>query len=260
MDRGNSVQVLGKVALLLDALAEEQEVTASGLADLVGEPRSTVYRLLSSLQALELVEPGSRRGTYRLGLKLLRLGSAVVARFDERQAALPVMERLHEETEETVFLCIRRDFEAVCIERLDGRWVQSMALRLGGSLPLHVGAGPRALLASEPRSLWEDYVSHAELRPFTQHTPATKAALFRALEEILDSGWSISDEDVTLGMAAVGASVFNHRGKVCAAVSMSGPRPAILGDNVEASRRLITEAAAEISRSLGHVPSPVGVG
>ncbi len=260
MDRGNSVQVLGKVSLLLDALAEEQEVSASQLADLVGEPRSTVYRLLSSLQSLDLVEPGTRRGTYRLGLKLLRLGSAVVARFDERQAALPVMERLHEETGETVFLCIRRGHEAVCIERIDGRWVQSMALRLGGSQPLHVGAAPRVLLAHEPRALWEEYARAAALRSFTDHTPTTRAALFQALEETLADGCAVSDEDVVLGMAAVGAPIFDHRGKVCAAISMSGPRPTILGDHEDVSRRLIIDAAAEISRSLGYVPSSAPVG
>jgi DNA-binding IclR family transcriptional regulator len=65
MDRGNSVQVLGKATLILDALADEHEVGASRLADLSGEPRSTVYRLLTSLQALDLVEPGSRRAAFR---------------------------------------------------------------------------------------------------------------------------------------------------------------------------------------------------
>lgn len=256
MERGNPVQVLGKVALIFDVLAEEQEVTAGRLADLTGEPRSTVYRLLASLQGLDMVEPGSRRGTYRLGLKLLRLGSAVVARFDERQAALPVMERLHEETEETVFLCIRRGYEAVCIERIDGLWVQSMALLLGGALPLHVGAGPRALLANEPRSFWEEYVSRGRLEPFTPETPTTKASLFRALEDVLAAGCSISDEDVVVGMAAVGAAIFDHRGEVCAAVSMSGPKPAILGDNAAASRALLLDAAADVSRALGFAGEP----
>src|SRR5207244_10669190 len=95
-------------------------------------------------------QAGSRPGTYRLGWRLLRLGSAVIARLDERQAALPVMERIHERTGETVFLCVRRGDDAVCIERLDGLRVQSLMLRLGGSLPLHLGAGPRTLLAWEP--------------------------------------------------------------------------------------------------------------
>jgi DNA-binding IclR family transcriptional regulator len=252
VERGTPVQVLGKVALILDRLAEEGEVSAGRLAELVGEPRSTVYRLLASLQALDMVEPGARRGTYRLGLKLLRLGSAVVARFDERQAALPVMERIHEDTGETVFLCIRRGYEAVCIERLDGRFVQSMALKLGGTLPLHVGAAPRALLAFEPRELWEEYASRPEgLEARTPHTPATREALFEALEEVRRAGCAISDQDVTLGIAAVGAPIRDYQGRVVAALSMSGPRPLILDENEEASRGLIVAGAAEISRTLG---------
>jgi DNA-binding IclR family transcriptional regulator len=251
MERGSSIQVLGKVAVLLDRLAEEQEVGAARLAQLMGEPRSTVYRLLASLQQLELVEPGSSRGTYRLGLKLFRLGSSVVARFDERRAALPVMERIHQATEETVFLCIRRGYEAVCIERIDGRWVQSMALQLGGSLPLHVGAAPRALLAYEPRGFWEEYLARGPLEPFTAHTPTSRRRLVRALDQVRANGWAVSDEDVVLGMAAVGAPIFDHRGAIRAALSMSGPRPTILGENREVSRNLITQGSMEISRALG---------
>ena len=252
-ERGGSVQVLRKVALILDRLAEEGEVSAARLADLIDEPRSTVYRLLTSMQGLEYVEPGSRRGTYRLGLALLRLGSAVVARFDERQAALPVMERVHQTTGETVFLCIRRGDEAVCIERIDGRWVRSMALRLGGALPLHVGAAPRALLASEPRELWEAYAARGDgLVAFTENTPTSKRALFRALEEVRRTGVAISDEDVVLGMAAVGAVVRDHRGRACASLSMSGPKPTILGEREAASVALIASAAAEISGALGY--------
>jgi DNA-binding IclR family transcriptional regulator len=256
VERGNSIQVLGKAALLLDRLAEEEEASAAQLAELVGEPRSTVYRLLANLQQHELVEPGSRRGTYRLGLKLFRLGSAVVARFDERRAAFPVMERVHEVTEETVFLCIRRDYEAVCIERIDGRWVQSMGLRLGGSLPLHVGAAPRALLAYEPLGFWDEYLGRGPLAALTPNTPTSPKRLVRELERVLETGCSVSDEDVVLGMAAVGAPIFDHRGEIRAAVSMSGPRPTILGDHAEASRELITGAAAEISRALGFAAEP----
>jgi len=257
-ERGSSVQVLRKVALILDRLAEEGEVSAARLADLVDEPRSTVYRLLTSLQALEYVEPGAQRGTYRLGLALLRLGTAVVSRFDERQAALPVMERLHDVTGETVFLCIRRGHEAVCIERIDGRWVQSMALRLGGALPLHVGAAPRALLAAEPREQWEAYLARdGGLAAWTPNTPSTRRALFAALEQVRETGVAISDEDVVLGMAAVGAVILDHRGAVCSAVSISGPRPSILGAREAASVELIASAAAEISRALGYEPAAV---
>jgi DNA-binding IclR family transcriptional regulator len=251
VERGNTVQVLAKAASLLDCLAVGRELSVARLAELVHEPRSTVYRLLASLQQIDMVEPGASRGTYRLGLKLLRLGSAVSARFNERQAAYPIMERIHERTEETVFLCIRDGYEAVCIECIDGRWVQSMALRVGGSLPLHVGAAPRALLAFEPREFWDEYLSRGALEPFTVRTPNTRRRLLRVLEETRRTGCSVSDGDVVLGMAAVGAPIVDYRGAVRAALSMSGPRPTVLGDNFETSRELVVAGAREISLVLG---------
>src|SRR5207237_1354039 len=131
----------------------------------LGEPRTTVYRLIRALERAEFVEPAEQPGRYRLGLKLFRLGGAVVARFDERQAALPQMEALHAATGETVFLCIRRGLEAVCIERLEGFRAVSLALTLGGVLPLHAGAAPRVLLAAEPESAWRDYYAAAARFP-----------------------------------------------------------------------------------------------
>ena len=250
--RDAPVQVVAKVGALLDTLAESGEVTASDLADQIGEPRSTVYRLLSTLQQLEMVEPGTRRGTYRLGLALLRLGAAVAAGFDERQAAMPVLERLHDETGETVFLCVRRGKEAVCIERLDGRRVQSLALRLGGSLPLHAGAAPRVLLAFEPKERWVEYVAGGELEVFTPKTPVAKAVLFKRLDEVRRLGYAVSDEDVTIGIAALGVPIFDHRGAICASLSISGVRSAILGAAADRMTERIVEGAREISRALGY--------
>jgi DNA-binding IclR family transcriptional regulator len=246
---------LSRAALLLQRLADEHEAAPSRLAELTGGSRNEVFRLLESLTSLELVEPGTRAGTYRLGLGLLRLGSAVVARFDEREAALPVMEGIHQETEDTVYLCIRRGYEGVCIERLDGIWVQLMPLALGGSLPLHTGAATRVLLAYEPRSFWEEYVGRGPLQQMTPRTPATREALFAELETVLATGYAVSDGDVTLGIASVGAPVFDREGRIRAAISLGGPRPRVLEENADATARLIREGAARISRELGWVGS-----
>ena len=132
-----------------------------------------------------------------------------------------------------------------------------MALRLGGSLPLHVGAAPRALLAFEPRGFWDEYLAKGPLAAHTPLTPTSPEQLVRELEQVRDTGCAVSDEDVVLGMAAVGAPIFDHQGAIRAALSMSGPRPAILGEHADATRELVTSAAGEISRSLGF--DPVGL-
>ena len=247
------MRVLQKAAGLLDALADAGELTAAELARRADEPRSTVYRLLATLEALEFVEPGAERGSYRLGLKLFRLGSSVSARFDERQAALAVMERIHEQTGETVFLCVRRGAEAVCIERFDGHRVQSLALRLGGSLPLHAGAAPRVLLAFEPRAIWEWYATESGLASLVPGRTISPELLFAELEEVRRSGVAVSDEDVTPGIGAIGAPIFDQSGSIRAALSISGLREAILGSDAAQVRALIVDGGHEISAALGYL-------
>jgi DNA-binding IclR family transcriptional regulator len=249
----NPVRSLAKAVLLLDALAEEREATPRRLSELLNEPRTTVYRLLTALQALDMAEAGSRPGTWRLGWRLLRLGSAVIERLDERQAALPVMERIHEATGETVFLCVRRGDDAICIERLDGLRVQLLVLGLGGSLPLHAGAAPRVLLAWEPREEWAAFVERAAPLPrYTEKTPTTPEELFAELEQTLADGYAVSDEDVTPGIASLGAPVFDYSGHIRASISIGGLRRLLLETMREEAVRLLVEGAREISASLGY--------
>ncbi len=251
--RENPIRALAKAVHLLEQLAEEREATPRRLSTLLDEPRTTIYRMLGSLEALDLVEPGTQPGSYRLGWKLMRLGAAVVERLDERQLALPVMERIHERVGETVFLLVRRGWDAVCIERLEGLRVQSLALRLGGSLPLHAGAGPRALLAWEPREEWERFVRAGKLVAFTDATPTTRAELFRELEQTLAQGYALSDEDVTPGIASLGAPIFDYTGRVRAALSVGGMKSLVLGKDRELIVELLVDGAREISAALGHV-------
>jgi DNA-binding IclR family transcriptional regulator len=246
------VNVLSKADRVLELLADQGEMPIAALIEALEEPRTSVYRLLESMQELGWVEPGARRGQYRLGIKVFRLGAAVSQRFDERQAALPVMERLHEQTGETVFLCVRRGLEAVCIERIDGARVQILELRLGGRLPLHVGGAPRALLAFADKSLWDEYLLRAPLTTYTNKTLNTPELVRQALAEDLDTGVVISDEDVTVGIASIAAPIFNHTGEVRAAISLAGVVPALLGEHRQRHVSMIRNAADEVSRSLGY--------
>jgi DNA-binding IclR family transcriptional regulator len=247
----SNVQVLDKVVELLDILAAGGELGVAAISEQLGEPRSTVYRLTSSLQQHGLVERGSARASYRLGLKLLELGGVVLSQFDIRDAARPVMEEIHEITGETVFLCVRRGDEAVCIERIDGLHVQSLELRLGGALPLHAGGAPRALLAFEPETEWESYISRSDLRRFTDSTAVDPDELRQSLRDTRAKGYAISDQDVTVGIAAVGAPVIDHSGRVCGALSISGLRQFIVGSGGKANNELILDGTRRIAIALG---------
>ena len=253
MSQPVGLRLVDKAVEVLNLLAEERRLTIAQLSERTGEPRSSLYRLLSSLERLDLVESAGVRGSYRLGVHVLRLGAAMMASLDERERALPVMRRIRDETGLTVYLLVRRGDQAVCVERLEGERVASLALQLGGSQPLHAGAAPRAFLAFSPESEWQEYVSAGPLVRLTPTTPATRQRLFEVLARERSEGVTVSDGYVTLGIAALGAPVFNFRGEVAAALSVSGLRDELLGGGTDHLRELVRNGAAEISKSLGYV-------
>jgi DNA-binding IclR family transcriptional regulator len=250
MQAQGGVQLIEKVAAVLDALEAGGELTAAELATATGEPRSSVYRLLATLEALGYVEPGDRRGGVRLGLRLFQLGTAVSRRFDLRERALPSMRDLQRVTGETVMLMVRRGRDAVCIERLDGRYVRLVIVDVGSSMPLHTGAAPRALLAFAPDDVVEAALT-APLAAYNERTLTDSAAIRRELAAARDAGYVVSDGDVVDGVASLGAPVRDQHGDVVASVSLAGPRPAILEGNAERTRELLLDACAHVSRALG---------
>ena len=161
------------------------------------------------------------------------------------------MQRLHDETGETVFLCVRREHEAVCIERIDGLRVALLELRLGGALPLHLGAAPRALLAFEPETEWESYLDAVSLPERTACSPHRATEVIAELRATRDRGYAVSDQDVTLGVASLGAPIFGHTGAVQASISIGGLRDVVLGKDSRVLA-LVLEAAQEVSRAMGY--------
>ena len=144
------LELIAKVDAVMRVLESRGEASAAEIAKRTGEPLSSVYRLLQSLTGVGWVDRGWRRGTYRLGLLLLTIGGLLEDKLDVRECALPSLRRLVETTGTTSFLCVRRDTRAVCVERLEGQAVRSLAMQLGSSLPLFAGAAPRAILAFLP--------------------------------------------------------------------------------------------------------------
>ncbi len=241
--------VIAKANALMKALADERIATSTRLTELLDEPVSSVYRMLATLAEAGWVEQLGPRGAYRVGSKLLSLSGELTRRLDIRRAAASVLREIHEVTGETTFLCIRRGSRAVCIERVDGIRVNSRVLQLGESLPLHVGAAPRALLAFEDRPAWEDYatvVSHSN-EPW--RNVRSRGEFFADLEHIREQGFVVSDNNVTPGIAAIGAPICNHRGEVVASLSTSGLREGILAPGVD-GKPSVTELVCRGARTL----------
>jgi len=248
------LRLVGKTVEVLNHLADRGDLTIVHLADLTGEPRSSLYRLLRRMEELHLVEATDARGYFRLGTRLLHWGSAAQAGLDVSKRALPTMEKMRQLTGLTVYLVVNRAGTGVCIERLGGVRVASQVLQLGGSLPLHTGAAPRALLAFERESVWQDYVDTYGLTRLTAKTPSTAEELFELLRREKAQGYTLNNGHVTGGIAAIGAPVYDHEGAVIAAVSVSGLVDDVVGENAEEVREMVVTHASEISSAMGWMP------
>jgi len=82
--------------------------------------------------------------------------------------------------------------------------------------------------------------------------PNVDEALFEELERSLEQGYAVSDEDVTPGIASLGAPVFDYTGRIRAAVSIGGLRPLLLDEMRDEAIELLVTGARDISAALGH--------
>lgn len=245
------LEILAKADAVVQLLEQRGELTAAAIAAEVGEPVSSTYRLLTNLGAIGWVDPGSRRGQFRLGVYFMRVGGRLEDRISVRDASVPSLKSLLASTNATSFLCLRRGTRAVCVERFEGRDVRSLALALGDSLPLYLGAAPVALFASLPEGERKAVIDQFDAMRASDPSIPNRDELERIVERTRERGYSISDGDVTPGIASLGAAVYNHRGEVEAAVSISGLRTTVLSDVVP-TVDLVLEAALTTSRALGY--------
>jgi DNA-binding IclR family transcriptional regulator len=248
----SGLELISKAGAVLDILEQDGEASAADLAAALGEPLSSVYRLLQSLIATGWVDRSSRRGAYRLGLSLMTVGGLVEDHLDIREASLPSLRELVDATGVTSFLCVRRGPRAVCLERIEGYAVQSLAMLLGGSLPLYAGAAPRALLAFLPVAEQSAILKDTSQRMRDDPPRPDDKDIIADIARIRSAGYSVSDADVTPGIAALGAPVFNHRGEVEGALSLSGLRSQVLNPaRVDDTIELLRLAAGKASAALG---------
>ena len=247
------IQVIDRAVALMRALAESDE--PQRLRDLAAKASlspSTTRRILASLCGHGICEQ-TPEGTYRLGLTLFEFGRRVEADLDIRARSLPALKRLSDVSHLTAFICVQRDEWAIAIERVDGRYAFSLALTVGGSLPLHAGAAPRALLAHMPEEEVSRLLVQHPPERFTDRTLVSEREVLEDTRITRERGYVISDEDVTPGVAAIGMPVFGHlASEPVAAISIAGLVPQVLGDGFDALLGQLRDAAAEISRELGH--------
>ena len=251
--------VLRAVRLLECFRRGEPELSLAELVRRSGYSKSTTHRLLTTLQVAGWLER-SPSHTFRLTVRPFQVGSVLVESLDVTRVAPPLLTRLSIETGQTTYLVVAAGSEAVCLERVTvGARIRVLELDIGGSQPLHIGGAPRALLAFDEDALLPG-VLRAGLTPSTPASLATEEALRADLAATRARGYAVSDDDSTVGVAALGAPVFGHGERVVGAISLGGIREDVLPprrEHVAALLRTAAEMSVRLgSRAAATAPSP----
>jgi len=245
-----SVQSLERALAILTLLCDrEQPIGVTELAGRLRLAKSTVHRLLSTLEEAGVVAR-TAEAAYRPGLKLWEIGCAAVRGLNVREAAHPAMERLMQRTGETVHLSVWDQGEVVYIEKVDGTNPIRLHSTIGGRAPAHATASGLVFLAfrkpEETTEVWKK-----DLSRFTPRTIITTSQLEHGLEAIRRQGYAFSTGAWHSGSAGVAAPIQAHTGSLVAVLSVAGPSERIEARLPELAA-LVRTAAREISRALGH--------
>lgn len=248
----SGVQSVNRALDLLQAFPKYgPEIGLSDLARRLQLNKTTTYRILRTMERQGFIARSPDGRSYRLGIRLFELGTYFQGQLDARRLSMPFLVEVTDRTREATFLCIREGIEALCIERVEAKHGNEyFALRIGGRQPLHCGGASRVLLLSLNDQEIEDYAAQTGLKPLTPHSITTLDQLKEDISRTRTQGYAFSNEDVTLGIAAIGAPIRDYSGKVIAAVSVSGM--------AQSFRERLAELSFEIIRTASLISTQMG--
>ena len=219
----------------------ESRLGAAQLLERVDLSRPTLYRLLRTLEHRGFVIASGQPRRFGLGPAVARLSKAWSSGLEITESARPVMERLWEETGETVALMVHSGAERICVAELPSPQPLSFRRGVGHRERVTVGASGRAILA---------FVD--DPAPMLADIPARKRTAFlQELEHIRTTGHAVSREELIAGAVAMAAPVFAAGRQVVGALAVYGPSVRIDEKKMQRILQRLLKASEQVSRGIG---------
>ena len=236
---------------VLDALADgAPELGTREIARRTGINASTVSRLLATLAHAGLVEFVGETGRYRLGVRLVQLGNAVLERLDLREVARPHLHALVASTDETATLSAPGERDAITVDFVRSpSSVQSVA-QVGRPSVGHATATGKVMLAFGERGQLPEV-----LEAYTAQTITDRAALAAELERVRERGWAQSVGEREKDLNAIAAPVWDRERTLVAIIGVQGPAARFTARSMRAALQPLLDSAAAVSSAMGWHPA-----
>ncbi len=247
----NTIPAIDRMMDVLTAIeARSSGMNIGGLAKQLELPRTSVYRIVNTLQKHEMIRRDDA-GNYHLGRRLLKLASHVALRasdIDMVATCQPHLDRLASELGEGVKLSVMDNDGVLVLATAQGRREYALTVAPGQRMPIHAGAASKLLLAHADRELL-DYWLSKPLVAYTNKTVTDPKRLRGELTKIRRLGWARDKGENAPSIHAFAAPVMTRSGRVVAALSI----PFLAGtetSQMEEIRMAAIDTAAAITSDM----------
>jgi DNA-binding IclR family transcriptional regulator len=245
--RGPLLSLLNGIKVLEAFTISEPLLGVNEIARRVELHKSTVSRILATLEQAYLVERDTQTGRFRLGTGIIGLAGPLLAHLDVRRLAYPALSSLVELTGETAALAVWSGHESIVTEQIPSPRQVKHTTPLGARFAKTTSASVQVFLAeqddAEVRRLLHEGLVSAGSKSWEE--------LFERLRSVQESGYALNDGETDPEELSISAPVRDHRNSVVAAVLLSAPRSRMTPFRVQDGIRRVRETAEEVSARLG---------
>jgi len=247
------IQTVSRALELLEQFQEgDAEFGITDLSNRMNLQKNNVFRLVATLKAKNYIEMNNATGKYRLGIKTRALGRVARRLMDYASLARPFLIDLKQQCHETCCFSVIKDGYSYYLDSVESDLPVRVTQQVGSSRPLYCTAAGRVQLAFLEPQRQMDLLSGSEIKRLTTHTITDPDELKNELENVLQKGYAIDNQEHDVGVTEIAAPVFDSNGTVIGALSILGPEMRLTGPRLENELLpLVCQNAARLSRALG---------
>lgn len=235
------------LGLLTQVMDSPTPLSFSSLQESSGLAKSTLSRLLSSLEGAGLISR-TASGSVRAGAALTRYAYSHEPNEELMEYAQPAMQALSEATGETINLAILLGHEVEQISQVDCTFhIGGVNWAVSPRVPLHCSALGKAFLA------YGAALPPGRLARLTPRSITNRGQLEKQLDQIRERGWAMADSELEMGLIAIAAPIFRENGDMIGALSISGPTMRMTREVTEEYAQLLLVESAHVSEKFGFI-------
>jgi IclR family acetate operon transcriptional repressor len=242
--------------ILLCFSLEKSSLSLTQIAEHVGMHKSTIHRLLTTLEAKRFVTRDKATGKYQLGFRFLELASIMLQDIDINRWAQPYLQHLAMLSGETVDLAVLENDHVVYLQVVESPQRVKLAAAVGEQLPVHCTATGKAFLAYLPEYQVDEILAKG-MAKYTERTVVSYTDLYQDLQKIRERGFAISKEEYEKDINAVAAPILDANGCPMAVIAIVGPSFRLSDDCMMMLGQAILETTSTIAREVGLAALPV---